>query len=184
MALGRRAKPGLKRSSRAGGAKRGRAALASCGRARVVRGAVAGNGWPLGGSESVARMRTQGRLPYDQVVRSRLGSLVVKRSRGSFGNSRKNRRRIGWCGVDRRIVGVGSPFHLTNKRLRGVLDVANKLPGSPGNLRKLVGAEQEQGDRTGYGHIGDGEHAEGFFPKLLNRTRPGNNDESFGLRLY
>jgi hypothetical protein len=54
------------------------------------------------------------------------------------------------------------------------------LPRATGDLGELVRAEQQQGNRSRNGHIGDREHAEGFFPKLLNGTRPRRFDESCG----
>jgi hypothetical protein len=38
----------------------------------------------------------------------------------------------------------------------------------------LIGAEEDQGERPGHGHVGDGEHAEVFFPGPCNGTRPGS----------
>ena len=116
-----------------------------------------------------------------QLVGGGVGRFVVKRGCGGFGRRRKDRRAMWLRSVRCRI---GGALHLTNERLRGVLDVPNELASAPGNFGELIGAEQEQGHGARDGHIGDGEHAEGFFPKLLNGTRPGNTNESFGRCLY
>jgi hypothetical protein len=75
---------------------------------------------------------------------------------------------------DGRFLFIGGPFELADEGLRRVLHVANELSRLASDLGELIGAEEEQGDYPGDGHVGYGEHAEGFFPGSCNGTRPGS----------
>jgi hypothetical protein len=131
-----------------------------------------------------ARVRPQRRFARHEFVGGWFGRFVVRRSsgQGARGHGVRSRvdigRRVG--GLDVVVRRVGGSLHLADEGLGRVLNVPNELPGTPGNLGELIGPEQQQGNRSGNGHVGNGEHAEGFFPKLLNGTRPGKYDESFG----
>jgi hypothetical protein len=131
-----------------------------------------------------ARVQPRRRFARHEFVRGRFGRFVIRRNSGQGARGYSARGRVD---IGRRIGGlyvvvrrVGRPLHFTDEGLGRVLNVPDELPGTPGNLGELIGSEQQQGNRSGNGHVGNGEHAEGFFPKLLNGTRPGKYDESFG----
>lgn len=142
--------------------------LLELGRTRVERGMLGGR-----------RPRIERGLTRHEVVRSRVRGRVIRR-----GSRQVDRRRRIRGGRLDRFVNIGSPFHLANEGLRRVLHVTDQLTRPASNLRQLIGSEQQQSDGSGDSHVGDREHAEGFFPKLLNGTRPGKYDESSVDRLY
>ncbi len=130
------------------------------------------------------RMRTDRSLVRDEIVGGRLRRLVVGRRRRKCPSGYDRRGIGGRRGRVHLVGGIGGALHLADERLGCVLDVPDKLSGTAGNLGQLIGPEQQQGNRAGDGHVGNGEHAEGFFPKALKRTRPGKYDESFGRPIF
>ncbi len=116
------------------------------------------------------------RFAFDERMSGGLGRFVIRGQRRDRGRRRGGIVRIG--------NSVRGSLHLANERLRGILHVANQLPRATSNLRQLIGTEQQESDSSGDGHIGNREHAEGFFPKLLNGTRPGNSTKASVDRLY
>ncbi len=77
------------------------------------------------------RMRSERRFLDHQLVRGRFGRLVIGRRRRSAGGLEIDRRDVRLMRGRRRI---GRTFHLTNERLRRILDVTDELSRSPGNL--------------------------------------------------
>lgn len=70
----------------------------------------------------------------------------------------RSRRRL------RRLVYVRGALHLTNKRLRGILNFAHDSAGLAHDGGQFLLAEDQQRKNSEDGHVGNGEHDAHFSP--------------------
>ncbi len=74
-----------------------------------------------------------------------LRNVVVLRRRRRLYDARR--------GLPARLAFVGGALHLSYEGLRGVLYLANHLPGAARHLRQLVRSEDDQRRRTDDEHV-------------------------------